>query len=102
MPNYLAQWKIQQQFDNTHYIGIARPKSLFLKPKRMGSCTMDNGPILNKERCQRHLQNTAETLPVFVSNAAQLRLRVREFLAPSNPPLPLQLPMVVTVPAICY
>jgi hypothetical protein len=46
--------------------------------------------FLHKENTKT-LTNTAETLLGFCANAAVLRLRVRASLAPSNPPLPLQL-----------
>jgi hypothetical protein len=65
MPNYLAQQKIEQQLDHSQYTGISSPNSLVLKPRTMGSCTRDNGPILHKRKIPKTLTSTAKTLIGF-------------------------------------
>jgi hypothetical protein len=72
----------------------------------MGSHTRDNGPILTQKKNAKILTRPLQKPSlVSVPNSAELRLRVRASLAPSNPPLPLQLNTslwgLYTGPSLC-
>jgi hypothetical protein len=68
-----------------------KPKILVLKPEPHGLPYQGQWPNSYTTEYAKTLTNTVETLLGFCANVASLRLRVRAFLAPSNPPLPLQL-----------
>jgi hypothetical protein len=64
---------------------------MFLKPEPRAPIARTMAQILYIENMPNTLTNIVETFLSFRANVVVLRQRVRASLAPSNPPLPLQL-----------